>query len=383
MRWLNYIRGKPNNGITTPQLLNDEGQTYFGQVLAQYQLLPPAAPIPSPTETAIRELANALAKKAPGERTWADLFQLEDCVVKLEPDDAIRRRAWAIRAKYRTVTSDMEFEAYQASNPPDPKTAPIQELRADTERILDEFHWIYAFAPIRDQKRDSLSKTVFWITLVLLVVVLAVAAVAYFSSAVNQKSFKIPPMPVLPIVIGMGMIGGYVSLQRRIQAVPTTGDPIVNISQISNSRFSVYLAPISGAVFAALLYLIFIGGLLKGPLFPTISTALGKCDSADTNLAGKTASGFTEDKSRTSDTTPAGVTPTTTAGATPSPAVAASTEKGTDCQKTVALTDFVTVTGPATGVDFAVLLVWAFIAGFAERFVPDTIDRLVSQASQK
>jgi hypothetical protein len=40
---------------------------------------------------------------------------------------------------------------------------------------------------------------------------------------------------------------------------------------------------------------------------------------------------------------------------------------------------FINDTGPIQGIDFAKLFVWSFIAGFAERLVPDAIDRLAAK----
>ena len=41
--------------------------------------------------------------------------------------------------------------------------------------------------------------------------------------------------------------------------------------------------------------------------------------------------------------------------------------------------DFIKQTGPKNGVSFALLMIWSFIAGFAERLVPDTLNRLVAK----
>jgi len=40
---------------------------------------------------------------------------------------------------------------------------------------------------------------------------------------------------------------------------------------------------------------------------------------------------------------------------------------------------FLTSTGPADGISYALLIIWSFIAGFAERLVPDTLNRLVTK----
>ncbi len=44
---------------------------------------------------------------------------------------------------------------------------------------------------------------------------------------------------------------------------------------------------------------------------------------------------------------------------------------------------FIEEYGPQAGQDYGKLLVWAFIAGFAERFVPDTLKRLVEAESKQ
>ncbi|HXN71352.1 MAG TPA: hypothetical protein VN861_02230 [Candidatus Acidoferrales bacterium] len=362
------------------QALSEEGQTYFNQILTEYQLQVPSQS-PGSDELAIRNIADQIAAKPPELRTWGDLFGLEIAVVKLQSEECLRRGAWAIRSKYKDLVGEKVYDAYQTSNPPDPKTGDIDQLRCDTLQILGEFHWAYAFAPLREKIRSALMKQVFLITTVLVVVALMIAAVGYFprmSGLFGQKPLQIP---VLAVVIALGMIGGYMSLQQRIESVPSTGDPIVNIAELSNSQFSLYLAPISGAVFAVLLYIIFIAGLLTGPLFPKVYTPI-RCAEAKNEKGGANHQMplVPPGKSGGADAT-ANSDLNQVAPARQTSEDIQSESK--DCSAAVEFSQFLTTTGPDSGTSYAMLLVWCFIAGFAERFVPDTIDRLVSQAAKK
>jgi hypothetical protein len=368
------------------QRLTDEGQIYFDQVLAEYDLIIPPVQ-PDAVETAIRKIADAIRAKPRLERTYADLLSLEIAVNKLRSEADLRREAWAVRTRYRDLAGDKAYEVYQASNPPDPRLAPVEELRSDILQIINEFHWIYAFAPLREKTRSRLLKSVFWTTVAMVVLALGLATVAYFrlspakqpaiSSSKSSNGHSQPgesrTLPILPIVLAMGMIGGYISLQQRIQGIPSSGDPILNIAELSDSVFSVYLSPVSGAVFAAMIYIIFIAKLLVGPLFPVIASPPIHCDGNSSQTSGSNQSVV------------AGALPSSTAKATDLEANgSSSTDQPKDkCPSSVDFSTFVNETGPATGMDFALLLFWAFVAGFAERLVPDTIDRLVNQATTK
>lgn len=44
------------------------------------------------------------------------------------------------------------------------------------------------------------------------------------------------------------------------------------------------------------------------------------------------------------------------------------------------MSDFLTVVKPATNLDIGKMLIWAFVAGFSERLIPNVLDRLARQA---
>jgi hypothetical protein len=101
----------------------------------------------------------------------------------------------------------------------------------------------------------------------------------------------------------------------RLHDLPLFNDPVVNFLSLKYGRLSIYFNPVSGAIFAVILYFILVGRMISGTIFPKINSDAG----------------------------------------------------------------IFYLTPPLSGCeDYAKLFVWAFISGFAERFVPDTLDRLIA-----
>lgn len=120
---------------------------------------------------------------------------------------------------------------------------------------------------------------------------------------------------LLLVIMSSGMVGGSLSMVRRLQAItPRCGDANLETSFCSLWRAGI-TSCLLGGIFAVILIYIFLTGALKGPLFPAFEGAEQIGATLPTNLSLAT---------------------------------------------------------------MAKVVVFSFLAGFAERLVPDALDRLVA-----
>lgn len=293
------------------QPLSEYGLSYFNELLSEFRTLSTNNADPEVMAT-----IDAILRKP--SLTWDDIFTFEKSILKLQSIDIVRRRAWALREKYRQLAGQPMYEVYLKSNPPDPDTAAEATLRADLLQLLDNFHWHYTVTMAGERMRGRLSK---WIVGFMTMVVAGVAAFAIIRSD-HESAFV---TPTFVVVLFMGMLGGFVSTQLRLQSSAShQGEAMENLAKLDHGWLSIFISPVSGAIFAAILYMLFTGKFLTGTIFPDIMTPMEE-------IKGGLSFGA-----------------------------------------------FATSTGPATGMDFSKLLVWSFIAGFAERFVPDALSRIIA-----
>lgn len=161
------------------------------------------------------------------------------------------------------------------------------------------------------------------ISLVLLIAALVALALQPWKAATNQ-----PAEPdMLYIVLGLGALGAFVSLQRRLKSL---GDDDLRL--LSESWLHTWLSPLVGGVLASVLYCLFLSGLLGGEVFPNLCNALPV-----NHPEGLKNTGFASIF---------------------------------DCS----------ANNPQ---DYAKLMFWSFLAGFSEKFVVDIIGHFENQGANQ
>lgn len=133
------------------------------------------------------------------------------------------------------------------------------------------------------------------------------------SACITIHDSELDQFATLPLIPVFGAMGAMLSLQQRIENLPNKGDTVRNVLAMESGRETTWITSIAGAIFAVILNLIFAAGMIEGNLFPNFNYLDGQ---------GIISPG----------------------------------------------------SGPLS--DISKMLIWAFVAGFAERIVPDTITRL-------
>ena len=247
----------------------------------------------------------------------------------LLPGDALEYAVVTYRDEYSSKASKALYAAYDTSetrgklaNRELASSERLQSLRSDFTYLINELRRMSLGDYHVEGARSSLMLVLTINYLLIICIAAAVAVALWLSHRVGGLADTISVPLVFLAYCGMaGATGAYVSALQRIDELPGNWLTARNLTVMRYSH-SLWTVPLSGLVFAIVLSLIFAGQIVTGPLFP---------------------------ERRTPDT--AGVT--------------------LDGLK--AMINWVNVSR---------FLAWSFIAGFAERLVPDVISRVAENAKK-
>lgn len=376
----------------------DYALVFFDHLYSEYLTLKAAI-----KNTQLIELLDSLqAKRLQSKLTWSDIYSFDLALIDERPLENLVRKAYDARSKYRSIAGQKEFDEYIASKPPDltailiapnndahntakpgdpPPTAPpdgpppqapeiadsaqiVQRiLRADIRYLLSKFYLYYAMLPMRENLREQLTTRAVTLTKWILALIVLLILISFGGGLILKQFSQYGDLiGAFGVTVGSvafaGIVGGCVSMMQRIQSAPSEGDALFNLAALTNGWRGLSLSPLYGGIFASLLFILFAAGLLQGSAFPKIETATGL-----------------QVVENPADQPVPNPTPQPAASPSPTP------DRRTETQRTGILhvKDFLKETGPRDGVSFALLMIWSFIAGFAERLVPDTLNRLVAK----
>jgi hypothetical protein len=277
---------------------------YVEQVIFEYE----SHGIAGPSDELAAQIISTY--RSNGKTTWGELYGLERLLVQLEPPEALRARIVSLRARHAALVggAGQPLPTFDTDKP----DADGHLVRAYVESALREVHRLLAVTACRERLRKR--RLAYVATIGLIALGALIALTAFLRHMDFQQWIWLILVPLI------GAVGGLISSQRRVQSIPNVGESLTDMTNLHFFRSSLTVSAMSGAIFAAILCMLFASGLLRGSLFPTVDLSVHVPFDRNVHM---------------------------------------------------------------TSEDLGRLLIWCFIAGFAERFVPDTLDRLVSRSAKE
>jgi hypothetical protein len=298
-------------------------KSYFRMLLGQYRLVDADRKGKAPAAVAA---IDEIIQKGEQEDavSWADLYTFEKALLLVLSRAEMECRLLFLADMYREIAGDKNFTSRTRIKMSELKGVTDEALQGELGELVDDlYRHLALYTACRENRRK--------IMCYLLVFLLALFVFSVVWLCLNDGN-----MPPMFYVMISGGIGGMISAARRLQDAASMDSNVLTYIDLKYGWLNVLLAPVYGAVFSLLVLLFFTSGFLKGDLFPAMMTMSAQvAEEADS--------------------------------------------------VSLVMSEFFTNTYPITGSDCAKLMVWSFIAGFAEKFVPDTLDRLIvrSQKSEQ
>lgn len=251
--------------------------------------------------------------------TWADVHALELWKLRQIGDDpgVLRRTRVYYHGLLREIIPAEELEIFSA------ESEKPEVIRHEIEQMLTAMHRAYALYPEEEHARTRALHMVF---LSLLIPTLALIVWLIMLEAQGKPAgplvFSQMTGVSLLYVMTMGAAGAFISFQLRLHKIGKRSRVLVSIVEQRRNIWQFFYVPLSGAVFAFVVMALIGGGFIQGPLFPQDANLLHRIGhDGELNI-------FTLSEA-----------------------------------------------------DFFKLTLWTFVSGFAEKFVPDAIDRVVARKS--
>lgn len=354
------------------------------------------------------EFDTIMASKRP---YLADLLRVEVALLETMPDDIMRARFWGVRDRFNRVVPAGTRARYEASTPPagSKEWSDDKFLRDQTLTLLDTIHANYLINIGREQSIKRLKMIIFASFIV--AILIAVGAIWYATR--DAVSWNTPPLIAgLTTLWAAGVTGAVLSIANRLQTAVSrdamTEDGIFELTGLRVGWVGIVTSMILGGSFALVIYGVVMAGLLS-VAYPepdsAVAQAAVRSGALDQEGGDKTGSGPPSTGEGQEAVTPAAAdgSETTVMGEgadgeseADGPAKAGrnggvavlDAPRGRLCDASAADKTcnsygdrMARSLSLLNAESFFKILILAFLAGFAERLVPDILSRLSKRAA--